>query len=59
MISGPQPAPKVQSDVTYSEIAFQSSKLFILCLCYFICHFIANNKTNKCLSQRELKEMVT
>ena len=28
-------------------------------MCYIIGHFIANNKTNKCPSQRELKELVT
>ena len=33
--------------------------MFILCLCYIIYHFIANNKTNKYPSQSELKELVT
>ena len=28
-------------------------------MCYIICHFIANNKTNKHPSQSELKELLT
>ena len=35
------------------------SPVSLLCLCYIICHFIANNKTNKCPSQREFKEWLT
>ena len=31
----------------------------MICFYYIICHFIANNKTNKCPSQKELKELVT